>query len=54
MSPDTTIYTIKAETQSAKVKSKKSKDPLEGIFGKGKRLPVFNGITFSTKEEAKK
>ena len=52
MQPELDI--MKFESQSVKTKSKKNKDRLEGIFGKGKRLPVFNGITFSTKDANKK
>eukprot|EP00347_Sterkiella_histriomuscorum_P002049 403369670 len=52
LKPDSNL--IKFETQSAKQKSKKNKDPLEGIFGKGKRLPVFAVITFTNKDQCKK
>ncbi|CDW78670.1 zinc finger protein [Stylonychia lemnae] len=41
-------------TISNKSSSKKTKDPLEGVFGKGKRLPVFTVITFNNKDQAKK
>lgn len=34
--------------------AKKVKDPLESIFGKGKRLPVFTVITYSSKDATKK
>jgi hypothetical protein len=34
--------------------SKKVKDPLEQVFGKGKRLPVFTVITYSSKDTQKK
>lgn len=40
--------------ESLPKQSKKNKDPLEGIFGKSKRLPVFSVITFTTKDGSKK
>lgn len=45
---------MNSEVSMAKSKIKKVKDPLEGIFGKGKRLPVFTVITFNNKDSSKK